>query len=850
LFLPRKFPAMTSSGVSPENIQGDRFLRFVDGLVAEHQALQIQVNRLNLENTELHQRLRRENGTSPELYLSPQPEAPVGFPPWRTPSQHTSSFQSSLTASDVQLPNPPVPPPVQFSQQSETLASGIHRETINGQLKQLTKQGKSPTGQLLQPVPSPNFANHHDSTGSISCFKDPSDMLDTHLAAPKAMEIAGAEADLMDDNLFGEGTLISTSAGNEKSKSSTARVMAVNRLRERLEHLDDSGIVTPDVLWDTLNSLGLTKYSYDDVHALMIALKNMRACSEGIEQPQSASWTIGKMGLSSSTIKAHASHGQNCQVRCDHMLSQTGVAGASPDEACSFDCGMAFDEFAACVIDESVANLLEFENRQTLSTVREVLLAAEANRLVAELTNVEIDDLASSPPPPELISHLEPWVNLAIFINGILVGVQTDMYDSQWKGWMPIEIGFTSFFVGELAIRLKVVGFRKHFFGTDWGWNYFDIAIIAISLINLFMELLSATTTKGPGLTILRLVRLTRLSRMLRMLRFSYLKELALMIKGLLGGFKTLVWACVLLIFAIYLIAVFITAIVAPDPVMKKDDYSTWKMFNGVAQSMFTGFRCFTGDCTDEAGNSLVLILTNKLGWPFSAGYVICSMMITFGIFNLIIAIYIENTLEAAKLVTTMDKKARDREALRVAHLTKKLLKKFCRAKHRLSERSLKTSDAQHLNKVLGELHADDDDEVIDFDMVISRDLFLYVIQNPSVQSLFDQLEIPADRAHLFDVLDADGSGGLQVTELVQGLLRVRGDPRKVDIVATLLSVRAMQVMLRRVQDKILTNEDKILTCEKKILTHEKQMCSMMSTRMLVPVVTDRRLEDDCKLLS
>lgn len=38
-----------------------------------------------------------------------------------------------------------------------------------------------------------------------------------------------------------------------------------------------------------------------------------------------------------------------------------------------------------------------------------------------------------------------------------------------------------------------------------------------------------------------------------------------------------------------------------------------------------------------------------------------------------------------------------------------------------------------------------------------------------------DDLELPRDRANLFEIIDADGSGTLQITELLHGLLKIRG---------------------------------------------------------------------------
>mmetsp|Transcript_38555 Transcript_38555/g.90582 ORF Transcript_38555/g.90582 Transcript_38555/m.90582 type:complete len:166 (-) Transcript_38555:8-505(-) len=82
----------------------------------------------------------------------------------------------------------------------------------------------------------------------------------------------------------------------------------------------------------------------------------------------------------------------------------------------------------------------------------------------------------------------------------------------------------------------------------------------------------------------------------------------------------------------------------------------------------------------------------------------------------------------------------------------------------------------------------------------ISREVFERVLWHPSVQELLDQLEISQDRAHLFEILDADASGSVEAVELIQGLLHLRGDAKKSDMVANLLAVRASQNMIRRLE--------------------------------------------------
>ena len=68
------------------------------------------------------------------------------------------------------------------------------------------------------------------------------------------------------------------------------------------------------------------------------------------------------------------------------------------------------------------------------------------------------------------------------------------------------------------------------------------------------------------------------------------------------------------------------------------------------------------------------------------------------------------------------------------------------------------------------------------------------------MQRLMDDLDLPPDRANLFEALDADGSGTLHV---VQGFLKVRGDLRKTDTVATLLATKAVFRLLEHLSENI-----------------------------------------------
>ena len=66
----------------------------------------------------------------------------------------------------------------------------------------------------------------------------------------------------------------------------------------------------------------------------------------------------------------------------------------------------------------------------------------------------------------------------------------------------------------------------------------------------------------------------------------------------------------------------------------------------------------------------------------------------------------------------------------------------------------------------------------------ITKEMFLLIIQDRGVQKLMNELDLPPDRANMFEIIDADGSGTLQLPELLHGLLKMRGDISKSDAVA------------------------------------------------------------------
>jgi len=441
--------------------------------------------------------------------------------------------------------------------------------------------------------------------------------------------------------------------------------------------------------------------------------------------------------------------------------------------------------------------------------MREILLAGDTNRLVAELTFVRINDLAAPPEKIHPLIFIEPFVAILIVANGIMIGFQTDPSYENWSGWIYLEIMFAFVLIIECCFRVHLSGIKNYFCGTDYAWNYFDLFLLATGLVDIVVELAVQTRSDMFGASLLRFCRLIRLVRVVKVFRLKYMKELRLMVKGLVGGFRTLFLSFALLFAVLYVIAGFATMTIGRDDLVAQLGLTTH--FKNIPSSMFTAFRCFSGECFAESGLPIAAVLEQSHGLPFVLGYVLCYMLVSLGIYNVILAVYVDITMRAAKESEAVTAEQHSRESIRIARTTRELLKKFAAAYRQFQGLDEPTSK----NRLdFSPMESNFTDEDIHGHIAITKELFLLVIQDQSVQFLMDELELPHDRANLFEIIDADGSGTLHVTELVQGLLKIRGEVKKSDAVATLLATKAIQnqlVEIRAEEKEFQSNVLKIL---------------------------------------
>jgi len=286
---------------------------------------------------------------------------------------------------------------------------------------------------------------------------------------------------------------------------------------------------------------------------------------------------------------------------------------------------------------------------------------------------------------------------------------------------------------------------------------------------------------------LMKMLRLAKLARLVKALRYPFFDELKAMIFGVVSGMRVLLWAIVLLFVIIFFLGVIMQNIVG----------AAINEFRTVPQAMFSIFRCFTDGCAAYDGTPLQEHLRDKYGAIFIFGYSLAFMLVTFGIFNLIMATFIEN------VVSQTAHRKQSNIGMTGQHMRCKLQEMFSELV--INGKSIMGKRCHLLTpKQKRELEKDWQKDVaqaysaLPKDLEISRDVFQLWINDTKFRHLLDEAEIETSNpADVFDCLDADMSGSLTLIELVDGLLRLRGPITKCDMIAIRLKCTEMVSMLQ-----------------------------------------------------
>lgn len=351
--------------------------------------------------------------------------------------------------------------------------------------------------------------------------------------------------------------------------------------------------------------------------------------------------------------------------------------------------------------------------------------------------------------------RLDELINIpvaaAIGLNGVVMGAQTQYQSLKVTEELPLifpvmEVFFWVFFLSEIVIRIAA----RHldfFTAEGWRWNIFDLVLVIIQTLEVISMLTGLVVYNASSsitnLTFMRLLRILRLLRVLRIVRLlQFVSELNTIVSSIINSMRSLFWTLVLLIIMIYIIGIVFAQVVLGHRIENKDEspddvaeeLSYW--WGTLFRSTLTLYEAILGGA-DWDGPLVPLLekITVFMG-PIFILYIAFALL---AMMNVITGVFVESALKNA---------ARDKD------------KDFVSSIRDLFEGS-SNGDAG----------------------IVTQEVFEERISEAALQMYLKQIGIDAKDAKLmFSILDGEGTGVLDLEELLVGMLRLRSRAKVLDI--------------------------------------------------------------------
>lgn len=342
---------------------------------------------------------------------------------------------------------------------------------------------------------------------------------------------------------------------------------------------------------------------------------------------------------------------------------------------------------------------------------------------------------------------------IIIILNIIVMGLEIDLGDYNKNGydrdpvWIVLEWLFCLIFVAEVCIKVHYHTWRW-FFADVWSWLALFIATMAV----VDVVILSPLGLSGQ-LRMLSLVRIINLLRLKKVVsEYKVLKELQLVMSGLMGCLLNLAWAIGLLLIMLYVFAIWTTTSIG-----HRTDYRTFhqtshgwdneELFGSIIRSMLTLLQVMTLD-TWSSGVARQVV---EEQWYMIFFFVLFLLLTTYGVMNLIVSIIVEQALTASRNV---ELRSRSRE-----------------------ERA-RAAELEHIETIF--LLAD-----TDCGGELDIDEWVKACNDPEILWRLRAIELHRnDAMRLFQVIDGNGSRTLSMQEFIEGCTKLKGVARSKDLLA------------------------------------------------------------------
>lgn len=333
-------------------------------------------------------------------------------------------------------------------------------------------------------------------------------------------------------------------------------------------------------------------------------------------------------------------------------------------------------------------------------------------------------------------------------VNSDLQRAKDGLPPESWLDW--VDLGFVIAFTMELALRVGV--HRSQLFkGDDRYWNIFEFTLTSTSILEWL-----ALTMDLSFLRSLRALRVVRVARIFRIVRF--VRDLRLMVASVLSSLSSLVWACVFLCCFLYLISIIIAVDVSEHILENENvDANLLEFYGSIMDSMISLFTAVSGGCDWWDLLEPLQTVNATFYTPFFIFYVAFTV---FGVLNVLTAIFVD----AAGRISEIDRDLVISNELSHVETSSKALRKVFTdaADHKLTityaelERHLKSPDVEAYLRYLG------------------MDVY--------------------DARILFQLLDLQEKGIVNIDEFVSGVMRLKGTAKGVDVASLMHEQKLMSM--------------------------------------------------------
>lgn len=368
--------------------------------------------------------------------------------------------------------------------------------------------------------------------------------------------------------------------------------------------------------------------------------------------------------------------------------------------------------------------------------------------------------------------YFEQLSGFLILANSIYLGIEADRFVDLGddgpelpRGWIIADYWFTTIFTSELILRM--IGYGSRFFSkSEWHWHLFDCFVVSIQLAGTLSHVfMRQDFTKS--VSVMRMMRLLRLIRVTRLVRVLHnFHALSTLVSSIMGSMRSLLWTLLLLVLVVYSFSILFTEVVWDAIDQGADDREALEYwFGGIMRTALTLFESVVGGVSwDEVVNLLIVHVSPVAGLAFVIYIAFC----VFALLNVVTGVFVEKATSIAKEGT-------------------------------------EESAAKQINDLFMKEHEGANRE--SYQAVITWERFNQMLDTEEMQRYFKVINVdPSEGLGLFRLLDVDGSGTLDPKELVDGLLRLRGTAKAVDLSLLMRQVQNIHDDLRAHEYKVESN--------------------------------------------